>query len=118
MAQRAQPEYIGGHRHRFAGKLLRRGIARREQAANVGGGFAGQVPGACLLYTSDVYKRQTLKNAYDPYTFVRDAYLQRRAYLISDGKVTESPLEDPDAGLPPDDDPADAQKTPPQPEKH
>jgi len=61
---------------------------------------------------------ETLKNAYDPYTFVRDAYLQRRAYLISDGKVTESPLEDPDAGLPPDDDPADAQKTPPQPEKH
>jgi phospholipid-binding lipoprotein MlaA len=37
----------------------------------------------------------TLKNVFDPYAFVRDAYLQRRAYLISDGKLTEEPLEDP-----------------------
>lgn len=63
---------------------------------------------------------ETLKNAFDPYAFVRDAYLQRRAYLISEGKVTESPLEDPDAGLPPDEDPTDttAKKAPPQPDKH
>ncbi len=27
----------------------------------------------------------TLNNAYDPYAFVRDAYLQRRAYKVSDG---------------------------------
>jgi phospholipid-binding lipoprotein MlaA len=38
----------------------------------------------------------TLKNVYDPYAFIRDAYLQRRAYLVSDGKVTEeAPLVDP-----------------------
>jgi phospholipid-binding lipoprotein MlaA len=39
---------------------------------------------------------ETLKNVYDPYAFIRDAYLQRRAYLVSDGKVTqEEPLVDP-----------------------
>jgi len=37
----------------------------------------------------------TLKNVFDPYAFVRDAYLQHRAYLISDGNLTEEPLEDP-----------------------
>jgi phospholipid-binding lipoprotein MlaA len=38
----------------------------------------------------------TLKSVYDPYAFVRDAYLQRRAYLVSDGKVPdEQPLVDP-----------------------
>jgi phospholipid-binding lipoprotein MlaA len=45
---------------------------------------------------------ETLKNVYDPYAFVRDAYLQRRAYLVSDGKVTDDqPLVDPDADTPP-----------------
>ena len=43
---------------------------------------------------------ETLQNVYDPYAFVRDAYLQRRAYLVSDGKVTEEPLVDPDADDP------------------
>src|SRR5229473_8290926 len=39
---------------------------------------------------------ETLKHVYDPYAFVRDAYLQRRAYLVSDGKVSEEePLVDP-----------------------
>jgi phospholipid-binding lipoprotein MlaA len=38
----------------------------------------------------------TLKNVYDPYAFIRDAYLQRRAYLVSDGKVTDEPLVDPE----------------------
>jgi phospholipid-binding lipoprotein MlaA len=43
----------------------------------------------------------TLKNVYDPYAFIRDAYLARRAYLVSDGKVTdEEPLEDPGADMP------------------
>lgn len=37
----------------------------------------------------------TLKNVYDPYAFIRDAYLQRRAYLVSDGKVTDESLVDP-----------------------
>jgi phospholipid-binding lipoprotein MlaA len=39
---------------------------------------------------------ETLAHVYDPYAFVRDAYLQRRAYLVSDGKITEEePLVDP-----------------------
>ena len=44
----------------------------------------------------------TISSAYDPYAFVRDAYLQRRAYLVSDGKDTGDALVDPDADLPPD----------------
>jgi phospholipid-binding lipoprotein MlaA len=43
----------------------------------------------------------TLKNVFDPYAFVRDAYLQRRAYLISDGKITDEPLVDPGDDEPP-----------------
>jgi phospholipid-binding lipoprotein MlaA len=42
----------------------------------------------------------TISRAYDPYAVVRDAYLQRRAYLISDGKVNEEPLEDPGEDTP------------------
>jgi phospholipid-binding lipoprotein MlaA len=38
----------------------------------------------------------TLKNVYDPYVFIRDAYLARRAFLVSDGKITEEPLIDPE----------------------
>lgn len=40
---------------------------------------------------------ETLQKVFDPYAFVRDAYLQRRAYLVSDGKVTEEVLVDPGA---------------------
>jgi phospholipid-binding lipoprotein MlaA len=40
---------------------------------------------------------ETLKHVFDPYAFIRDAYLQRRAYMISDGKITEEPLLDPEA---------------------
>ncbi len=46
---------------------------------------------------------QTLRNVFDPYAVTRDAYLQRRAYLVADGKVNsadeplEDPLEDPQA---------------------
>jgi phospholipid-binding lipoprotein MlaA len=54
---------------------------------------------------------ETLKNVYDPYAFVRDAYLQRRAYLISDGKGTEEPLVDPGEDAPASDKAAPA--TPP-----
>jgi phospholipid-binding lipoprotein MlaA len=54
----------------------------------------------------------TLKNVYDPYAFIRDAYLQRRAYLVSDGKVTEEPLVDPGADSP-DSDTAAPPTTPP-----
>jgi ABC-type transporter lipoprotein component MlaA len=38
-----------------------------------------------------------LQKVYDPYAFIRDAYLQRRAYLVSDGKVTDEVLVDPGA---------------------
>jgi phospholipid-binding lipoprotein MlaA len=40
---------------------------------------------------------ETLQKVFDPYAFVRDAYLQRRAYLVSDGKVKEEELVDPGA---------------------
>jgi phospholipid-binding lipoprotein MlaA len=57
------------------------------------------------LYLPDLMDRraallpldETLKHTYDPYAFVRDAYLQRRAYLVSDGKNTEEPMFDPGA---------------------
>lgn len=40
----------------------------------------------------------TLKTAYDPYALIRDTYLKRRAYMISDGKIKDDePLIDPDA---------------------
>jgi len=42
----------------------------------------------------------TLKNTFDPYAFVRDAYLQRRAYLVSDGKDNNNDLVDPEADQP------------------
>ena len=51
---------------------------------------------------------ETLKNVFDPYAFIRDAYLQRRAYLISGGKAaSEEPLVDPG------DDTPDSQASPP-----
>jgi phospholipid-binding lipoprotein MlaA len=56
---------------------------------------------------------ETLKHVYDPYAFIRDAYLQRRAYLVSDGKITEEPLVDPDAGQDPDKPAPPPAKTPP-----
>jgi phospholipid-binding lipoprotein MlaA len=37
----------------------------------------------------------TIAHAFDPYAFIRDAYLARRAYLVSGGAVTEEPLVDP-----------------------
>jgi phospholipid-binding lipoprotein MlaA len=54
---------------------------------------------------------ETLQRAYDPYAFVRDAYLERRAYLVSDGQIKDELLLDPDAT------PADpsTQRDPPEP---
>ncbi|MDP9066380.1 MAG: VacJ family lipoprotein [Pseudomonadota bacterium] len=46
---------------------------------------------------------ETLKNVYDPYAFVRDAYLQRRAYLVSDGKGSDEVLMEPEAADAPTD---------------
>lgn len=40
---------------------------------------------------------ETLNNTFDPYAFIRDAYLARRAYLVSDGKATDDQLVDPGA---------------------
>lgn len=38
---------------------------------------------------------KVLEDVFDRYAFIRNAYLQRRAYLVSDGAVEEEPLEDP-----------------------
>jgi len=35
----------------------------------------------------------TLKRSYDPYAFVRNAWLQRRQYLVKDGAVDETPAD-------------------------
>ncbi|MBW3566829.1 MAG: VacJ family lipoprotein [Proteobacteria bacterium] len=35
-----------------------------------------------------------LQTTYDPYTFMRDAYLQRREYLVNDGKVEQQDYYD------------------------
>ncbi len=39
---------------------------------------------------------ETLQRVFDPYAFIRDAYLQRRAYLVSDGAVPDEAYPDPD----------------------
>ena len=52
----------------------------------------GRFDGPDLLSLDD-----TLQKVFDPYAFIRDAYLQRRAYLVSDGKVTDEVLVDPGA---------------------
>src|ERR1700675_2379803 len=59
---------------------------------------------------------ETLTHVYDPYAFVRDAYLQRRAYLVSDGKDTgEEPLVDPGDDIPGSGRPAPPEPPPAQP---
>ena len=37
----------------------------------------------------------TLERAFDPYAFVREAYLQRRRFQVYDGNPPDEPLEDP-----------------------
>ncbi len=41
-----------------------------------------------LLATEDVLAR-----SYDPYSFIRNAYLQRREYLVKDGNVPDEEFE-------------------------
>ena len=59
--------------------------------------------GLYLPYAIDVRAsllplQSTIDQAFDPYAVIRDAYLARRAYLVSDGKVSpSSELIDPDA---------------------
>lgn len=43
------------------------------------------------LLTTDT----AIKNAYDPYVFVRNAYLERRNYLVHDGNIPEDNFDDP-----------------------
>lgn len=48
---------------------------------------------------------QTLENTFDRYAFVRNAYLQRREYQVTDGAaspIEDEPLEDPEAESAPD----------------
>jgi phospholipid-binding lipoprotein MlaA len=47
---------------------------------------------------------QALSQTFDKYAFIRNAYLQRREYLVTDGQASpdiEEPLEDPEAESPP-----------------
>jgi phospholipid-binding lipoprotein MlaA len=80
-------------------------------------GVAWGLYGVFLLDTraSVLSLDETLSKVYDPYAFIRDAYLQRRAYLISGGKTAEEePLEDPGADQP-ESPKTDSTKTPPPP---
>jgi phospholipid-binding lipoprotein MlaA len=54
----------------------------------------------------------TLDRVYDKYAFVRDAFLQRRLYLIHDGNPPEEPI---DPELQREIDEADAEMPPPAP---
>jgi phospholipid-binding lipoprotein MlaA len=67
---------------------------------------------------------RALQQAYDPYAFMRDAYLQRRQYLVYDGSPPEESsvedenwdqevLKEDEAGAPPGDDASQADKAPP-----
>jgi phospholipid-binding lipoprotein MlaA len=51
---------------------------------------------------------ETLKKAFDPYVFVRDAYLRHRDYQVADGNIADEELADPEAQAP-----ADTQKPAP-----
>ncbi len=42
----------------------------------------------------------TLRNAFDPYVFVRNAYVARRSYLVHDGNVPDDNFDDPVSALP------------------
>jgi phospholipid-binding lipoprotein MlaA len=56
------------------------------------------LPSAIDARASLLPLQSTIDQAYDPYAVIRDAYLARRAYLVSDGKVSPSDeLIDPDA---------------------
>jgi hypothetical protein len=42
-----------------------------------------------------------VRNAYDPYVFVRNAYVAHREYLVRDGNVPDEDLDDPGSALMP-----------------
>jgi phospholipid-binding lipoprotein MlaA len=61
-------------------------------------GYALWLPNAIDIRAALLPLQPTLDQAFDPYAVIRDAYLSRRAYLVSDGKVSPSnELVDPDA---------------------
>ncbi|MEO7387681.1 MAG: VacJ family lipoprotein [Gammaproteobacteria bacterium] len=78
--------------------------------------------GAWLIYQVDSRSRlltadEQIFEAFDPYIFVRDAYLQNRRYLALDGNVPEDDSYLDDADNEPEDsegDPADADAAPPE----
>jgi phospholipid-binding lipoprotein MlaA len=58
-----------------------------------------------LLALQQIHRRSTLlgvdeeiRKAFDPYVFIRDAYLQNRNYQINDGNVSDDDLIPPDDG--------------------
>ena len=56
------------------------------------------LPNAIDIRAALLPLQPTLDQAFDPYALIRDAYLSRRAYLVSDGKISpSSELVDPDA---------------------
>lgn len=97
---------------------LRDGPARLVDAYTSPQAYIGYVPVKYGLYTLYLVDNraallsldETISNVYDPYAFVRDAYLQRRAYLISDGKTSAKDLDLEDPG---EDEPADKPLNPP-----
>jgi phospholipid-binding lipoprotein MlaA len=61
-------------------------------------GYALWLPNAIDTRAALLPLQPTLDQAFDPYALIRDAYLSRRAYLVSDGKISPSTeLVDPDA---------------------
>ena len=52
---------------------------------------------------------ETIANAFDPYAFVRNAYLQHREYEVHDGNFPETPVDE----EPPDDAQPDGSGQPP-----
>lgn len=99
---------------------LRDAPARLVDAYSNPQAYIGYLPakyGLYTLYLIDTRQGllsldETLKNVYDPYAFIRDAYLQRRAYLVSDGKVSPKDEELVDPG---EDEPADKTDKPDNP---
>ena len=53
-----------------------------------------------------------LQQAFDPYVFVRNAYLARREYLVRDGNVPDETYDEPEPAAPPPEAPSPPSATP------
>jgi len=61
-------------------------------------GYVLWLPAAIDTRAALLPLQPTIDQAFDPYAVIRDAYLSRRAFLVSDGKISPSnELVDPDA---------------------